>query len=73
MINQVDTRYQSRTKNPLGYAGGPESGNLARERIELSPFSKEAVLCNEIFLEFGEHEEPYHLFSTNRKKSSVYL
>ena len=58
---------QSRTINPLGYAGRPETGNMA-----ISPFYKEAVLFNEVFLEFGESWEALLPFSTNRKKGSVF-
>ena len=58
---------QSRTINPLGYAGRPETGNMA-----ISPFYKEAVLFNEVFLEFGESWEAQLPFSTNRKKGSIF-
>ena len=60
-------RNQSRTINPLGYAGRPETGNMA-----ISPFYKEAVLFNEVFLEFGESWEAQLLFFTNRKRGSVF-
>ena len=60
-------RNQSRTINPLGYAGRPETGNMAN-----SPFYKEAVIFKEVFLAFGESWETQLLFSTNRKKGSVF-
>lgn len=55
MINQVDIRDQSRTREiPWNMQEGQNREIWPEKYIWLLPFPKEALLCDEIFLEFGE-------------------